>query len=292
MFTMAIGNEARAGKYTALPAILPSANVPEDIDLTSVALDCTRSLGSILSGDIFTEDAIWRDVYAFTGTLRTFYGVSSVISTWKELASTHKPHSFEIVPDSVRCMKIGNPVSHAWIHAMFTFKTELPLPATCSGFLGITPGPDGDWKIWTLRTILENFQGIGDVDVPTGVSLNGHAINDYSNGHKTNGIEGTTSFDVVIVGAGQAGLSTAGRLNALKVRNVILEANNDVGGNWTSRYESAKCILNSRSQDSKLTSFLSAYPKGIWWVTQQKINFKDSMLVNRSPSIRSIFCRG
>ena len=263
---MAIGNTAPAGHYTSLPATLPPANIPEDTDLNSVALACIGSLGSTLSGDAFTENPIWRDAYAFTGTMRTFYGVSSVTKTWEDLARTHKPHSFELVSESVRCMGLGDLIAHAWIHAMFTFKTDLPLPATCSGFLGITPGQSGGWKIWTLRTMLENFQGLGDVDVPTSASLNGHVTNGYSNGHGTSNVQEATSVDVAIVGAGQAGLSTAGRLNALKISNVILEGNSEIGSNWSSRYESAKCIHYLITTLKADMVILSAYSKGIWSV--------------------------
>jgi hypothetical protein len=111
-------------------------------------------------------------------------------------------------------------------------------------FVSLVPG-DGEkeraeWKVWMLRTILEGVAGWGDVDsmVPCAelTSTNGYV----------NGINGDEkSFDVVVVGAGQAGLSTAGRLKALGVGYVVLERHESMGDNWGSRYDSAKCEFSS-----------------------------------------------
>ena len=47
----------------------------------------------------------------------------------------------------------------------------------------------------------------------------------------------TTPVSVIIVGAGQAGLSLSARLNRLGIRSTIVEGNNRVGDNWRLRYE-------------------------------------------------------
>lgn len=51
------------------------------------------------------------------------------------------------------------------------------------------------------------------------------------------------SFGCVVVGAGFAGLSVAGRLKAMGIRSVTLEQNPDVGDNWLNRYESMRCEI-------------------------------------------------
>ena len=232
------------GDYSSLPGTLPSANVPKDLDKASVASACLSQLGNTIQRDALSEDAIWRDTYAFTGTLRTFYGPRSITDTWDKLARIHKPHSFKLVPGAILVLNFGDPVEHSWLQAMFTFETEGELPATCSGFLGITPGSEGDWKIWTLRTMLENFKGLEDVDVPPLGATNGRSMNGLSPSNGVNGghSEAEASFDVAVVGAGQAGISTAGRLNAMHISNVVLEGNDEIGGNWLSRYDSARCM--------------------------------------------------
>ncbi len=56
----------------------------------------------------------------------------------------------------------------------------------------------------------------------------------------------TARVDVVIIGAGQAGLSAAGYLKALGVQCVVLEKHKEVGDQWTDRYESlmVRCLLS------------------------------------------------
>lgn len=48
-------------------------------------------------------------------------------------------------------------------------------------------------------------------------------------------------FDCVVVGGGQAGLGTGGRLKALGISYVILEKNVEVGDSWATRYDSTRC---------------------------------------------------
>lgn len=47
-------------------------------------------------------------------------------------------------------------------------------------------------------------------------------------------------FDAVTVGAGQSGLSVGGRLQALGVSYVVIDEIQNVGDNWTSRYDSTR----------------------------------------------------
>ena len=259
-----------AGKYSTLPGRLPPANIPADVDPVAVASACVERLDRVASGDDLADDVQWRDTYSFTGTLRTFYNLDAVTTTWAKLAKLHKPHNFKLNPKAVRRFDIGAPAQHSWIQAMFTFETEGALPATCSGFIGIIREDEG-WKIWTLRTMLENFKGLENVDVPPVKAANGHLTNGHNqsdgvdavnnvnavNGvHSVNGVNGVSvndvngtstdsslDFDVVIVGGGQAGLGTAGRLSAMNVSYVVLEAGDEVGGSWLKRYDSARLHL-------------------------------------------------
>ena len=238
------------GNYSSLPAMLPPANIPDDIDLTSIASACVNQLGTALQENALTKDIIWRDNFAFTGTLRTFYGLEGVTATWKKLSELQQPHDFKLTPNSAILLKFGDPVAHSWIQAMFTFKTEGDLPQTCSGFLGITPDSQGGWKIWTIRTILEGFKGSPDVDTLEPTPADTETRNGYGLSNGTRNGELDSEFDVAVIGGGQAGLATAGRLNALGVSNIVLEANDQLGGNWMSRYDSAKRKISSTSKRS------------------------------------------
>lgn len=62
-----------------------------------------------------------------------------------------------------------------------------------------------------------------------------------ANGH-SNGTNGDLEpyFDVVVVGGGQSGLSTAGRLMALGINYVVIDSYQKIGDSWASRYDSAR----------------------------------------------------
>jgi hypothetical protein len=234
---------------TDLQGSLPTASIPDNIDHAQVAKTCVQCLSSLKPEDL-AEDALWRDLLALTGTLRTFSSPKRIIDAWTELSGLRQPASFIVIPDSSRIKRFGPKIS--FIAARFSFATESQPAARCSGLIRLVPGQDGQWKIWVLSTILEEIEGFGNPDVleisasvcnktPT-LSIDNHA----NGGTETNGlvpngyISEETRFDCIIVGGGMAGLSLAGRLKALGVSAVILERNAHIGQNWTLRYESVK----------------------------------------------------
>jgi cyclohexanone monooxygenase len=59
-------------------------------------------------------------------------------------------------------------------------------------------------------------------------------------------IEQPSSFDVVVVGAGFAGMYTLYKLRALGMSACVFEAASDVGGTWYwNRYPGARCDVES-----------------------------------------------
>ena len=60
-----------------------------------------------------------------------------------------------------------------------------------------------------------------------------------------------THFDVVVVGAGFAGMYLLHRLRGLGFSAVVLEAGDDVGGTWYwNRYPGARCDVESLDFDA------------------------------------------
>lgn len=249
-----------------LPCALPISVIPDFVDTAAVSEQFVKVLGNLNEDDL-APDAIWRDSFALTGTLRTFYSAASVMEAWRATTKTHKPSKFG---------KFGQPritrpsiPGTAWLTLGFTFETSGIPATTCSGFLYVFPTKVGMWKIWMIQTILEQLIGQPNVDVREIVvkSLREPALNGNVNGtvngacgvnsrgysKSTNNINGAGSanpnhsgspvkrdFDCVVIGGGQAGLSTAGCLGALGVSYVILEKHAAVGDSWGKRYNSTK----------------------------------------------------
>ncbi|KAL2012451.1 hypothetical protein VTN00DRAFT_5169 [Thermoascus crustaceus] len=215
-----------------LPCSLPTSNIPDEIDAVAVATSFAEQLDH-LDRNSFVLDAIWRDTFALTGTMRTFYTAGSIAAAWTELTHLRQAKSFTMNSRFARVTRHSLKV--CWIDVGFTFETASVPETTCSGFLSLVPAPDGTWKIWAMKTILERLKGQPSVDELEPVS-------NLTNGvHcQANGVGSVPHFDCVVVGAGLAGLCTAGRLKALSVSYLVIERNSQVGDNWALRYDSAK----------------------------------------------------
>lgn len=227
-----------------LPAALPICSIAQDTDVESIAALCVRRLSALRAGHL-SKDALWRDTFGLTGTMRTFYGATTIETAWNEVCTLVGAGKFSLTPDSTRIMHSG--AHSAWVHTGFTFQTSEQPATKGSGFLSIIPSRDGGWKIWVLRTILEQLEGERNVDYlePHGdrsIKSNGvaHMTNGSNGIQRTNGHSSKIDFDCVVVGAGQAGLSTGGRLQALGASYVVVDSNSRIGDNWLSRYDSTR----------------------------------------------------
>ncbi|KAK3699630.1 hypothetical protein LTR37_016366 [Vermiconidia calcicola] len=225
-----------AVSLTKHPASLPEKHIPDDIDHAKVASASLRRLEDLRIEDL-TDNAIWRDLLAFTGTLRTFFGPTLVNKVWLELSQKRQPGHLTIIPNSSRIVRLGTKV--CWVEARFSFDVIGKLPARCSGSIGLVPDSASreEWKIWLLTTILEQphgFPGVDDLRPATEAFKPALGTTD-----------GTTddlqSVDCIVVGASIAGLCMGARLHAMGLSYAVVEKQAEVGDNWLlDRYESLK----------------------------------------------------
>lgn len=215
-----------------LPANLPTHTIDDNVYLKSIATDALASLSRLVEGD-FAEQPIWRDSMALTGTFRTFYSAPKICQAWKELCWLRAVASFKLgalpavvtrVPGSEAC----------WVTVNFTFETtELPQTQNL-GSLALVPTPEGGWRIWMITTVLDQLKRHPSVD---------HlqpSVTEARPGRADLSQEGPQDFDTVVVGAGQAGLSVAGRLKALNVSYLVIDSMQKIGDNWRLRYDSTR----------------------------------------------------
>lgn len=225
-----------------LPCNLPTSYFDTDVDFESIATPIIQSLANI-DASRFATGSIWRDVLALTGSLRTFYSAQSIAKAWSETSSMREATEFHVIKGSARPLRLDKDTG--WVNVAFSFRIRGTPATTCRGSVSLILEEDGRWKIWLIRTVLEQLEGCDDVDVllPAHTATNGANGNHLTNGNHvaTNGVNGTPAhFDCVVVGAGQAGLGTAGRLQALGLSYVVLDKNAQVGDNWMTRYDSAR----------------------------------------------------
>jgi thioredoxin reductase len=229
-----------------LPCGLPVSRFDvTSLDFDAIATPLVRSLQHIDLADL-SDEPIWRDAFALTGTLRTFYSAHSIANAWSHTCASRQAGDFSLVLGSAKPTRLDKDIG--WVNVSFKFRNGATPAATCSGFLSLVLDESGKWKIWMIRTTLEQLEGCDDVDKLMPIDkLSQTTLDGVDGSHTafngTNGINHLPSsrpIDCVVVGAGQAGLGTAGRLQALGISYVVLEKHAQIGDNWMTRYDSAR----------------------------------------------------
>ena len=212
--------------FSGLPGTVPHTPIPANVDEKAII---QTILEDLFSDDptCFTEDGFWRDMLALTDNMRTFHGEVTIKNAWSDCYKLHKP-----VHSSIE-IKVCHPVVLGplqWIQALFTFDTDESPVRRCFGNMRIVYTKSNEWKLWVLGTMLEEVDGLGHPD-----KLEPVASSEDAN---TNGFRDPTGpYDVLVVGAGPAGLSVAGRLKAMGLNALTVEQNDQIGDNWLKRYE-------------------------------------------------------
>lgn len=216
--------------FEEVPGELPGDGVPEDVDLSifpNLAKEVLESLGN--GTEKLSEDALWRDFFAVTGRLRTFNGSGQIISQWSSCTAKQALNEWKM--NEARVSRL-TPTS-SWIDVTFTFVIDQEggagLKRNCFGILSFVPAAERKWKVWMLRTMLENFEGFGHPDDPSRIFTNPSSTENHP-----------SEFEAIIIGAGQCGLSLAGRLGALGIKYLLLEKENEIGYSWTGKYDSVR----------------------------------------------------
>lgn len=217
----------------SLPGSLPSQPIPSHTDAPSVVKAFAPAFTN-LRPEHFVDDAVWRDHLALTGSIRTFYSAASISTALAETSSLRQISPITVNPSSAQVVR--HPTGPAWINCQFSFDAQSPISTSCIGFASLVPdaNAEGQWKIWTLRTILQQLKGQPDAD-------------QLEPDSKVEAVDVSKTLDCVVVGAGPAGLSMAGRLKAMGLSYVCIEKNKRVGDNWKNRYESVRCKLSGRA---------------------------------------------
>lgn len=219
--------------FDDIPGSLPPDRIAFDLDLTTIPLlGIAESALNDLSSSVMDDTALWRDHLSLTGQIRTFYGGRRIKEQWAAFAHERQPREFKTSP-----ARVSRPTpSSSWIDVPFTCITSQngALVGNCSGNISLIPTEAANgWKIWMLRTMLENFEGQGHPDDPTPIFST--PVQPKMPLHSSQ-----QDVSVLIIGAGQAGLSLAGRLGALNINYFLLENQNEIGWSWTGKYDSVR----------------------------------------------------
>jgi hypothetical protein len=164
---------------------------------------------------LFCDDSYWRDLLALTWDFRTFAGRDLIVASLPGLLAEGGVTPLEIEDRDLRIEKLG-PFSET-IGAFFRFDTNA---GHCRGFVrlmvdSLTAAP----KAFTFLSSLQRL-----------INVQGRPASRAE----------TDDPEVLIIGAGHAGLGLAARLAELGISTVVTERNQKVGDNWRHRYNSLR----------------------------------------------------
>lgn len=207
------------------------AHVTEWLSRFNAAL---RAADSSALESLFIEDSHWRDLLALTWSITPHDGRRAIVDGMIRAQTRAKAHSFKLAAGRTaprRVKRVGTEV----IEAFLAFETET---GRGEGLLRLMVAePD---KVWVIMTSLEELKGHEEP-----VNERRPSGDDYSR------IFGGSNWDdmrkreqafddrepvVLVVGAGQSGLSIAARLKRLGVDTLVIDKLERVGDVWRNRY--------------------------------------------------------
>lgn len=211
--------------FDRLPGQLPPDLIHEGLRIDDLPKLTQRSLESLESSAL-SEGCLWRDWLSITGKVRTYCGAHQVAETWRTNCTPLTFSQIETFP--ARVVRPAPATSWADVQFNFTAKDSSGLVGISSGTASFIPDQHrvGDWKIWMLATMLDHFVSHGHPDSPPPGPPRSLSPSEVD------------GFSVIIVGAGQSGLSIAGRLQTLGISYVLLEQKSRVGHGWYGKYDS------------------------------------------------------
>ena len=192
-----------------------------DAELTAGRFDAAAAL--------FEDGGCWRDLTAFTWTLRTMDGRAAIADMLRATLARVRPHDWRLDGEATE----ANGAVEAWLR----FETSL---ARARAVLRLRDG-----RAWTLMTMAVELKGHEEpagerrpLGVEHGAFGRGRPTWREAREAWSASLGRTVQPEVLIVGGGQGGLALGARLKRLGVPALIVDRHPRPGDAWRSRYRS------------------------------------------------------
>jgi hypothetical protein len=209
----------------------------------------------------FLDEGYWKDLLALTWEHRIFAGSQEISGALRRAAPQMAPGNLRVSPS--RPAPIARRRStRAVIEGYFDFDTAVGL---CTAFARLVITPEGP-RAWLVLTTLQELHGFPE-------KFGAHR----PQGHGSPGENGGRNWldaaqerrrfserdpEVIVIGAGQAGLSAAARLRQLGVDALVVEKKARVGDGWRERYHSLTLHNGIAANDLPYMPFPKTWP--VW----------------------------
>ncbi|KAH6718215.1 hypothetical protein BKA61DRAFT_732541 [Leptodontidium sp. MPI-SDFR-AT-0119] len=188
--------------------------------------------------ELFLTESYWRDQLCLTWDFHTLAGPSKILSLLKTNPSRITSLSLDTSSSyrSPQSSSLNNEEVQT-VQAFLKVETDV---GSGEGFVRLVEA-EGVWKVFTLFTFLKQLRGFEEAigkKRPYGVKHGEHdSQENWADRRKIEeAFEGGEEPTVLIVGAGQSGLTVAARLKMLGIKSLIVDREDRIGDNWRSRY--------------------------------------------------------
>lgn len=193
-----------------------------------------RSRDQAELASLFADECHWRDLLAFTWNITPLQGSTAIASRLAETQARIQARNFE-VPKNRTAPREVKRVGVSVIEAIFEFETELGRGHGVVRLLAEQPD-----KAWVLMTSLEELKGHEEPinqRRPSGAAFaRTFGGENWADRRAKEQAFAEREPAVLIVGAGQAGLSVAARLRLMGVDALVVDKLPRVGDVWRTRY--------------------------------------------------------
>lgn len=178
--------------------------------------------------DLFAPECFWRDLVAFTWTLRTFEGSEAIAAMLKATLANTGPHGWSLDGEAQD--------NGGTVEAWFRFETAL---GHGRGIVRLRNG-----RCWTLLTTLQSLKGFEEPAGDRRIKGVEHQVIKGRKSWSEIRAEEVASMGVtrqpycLIVGGGQGGIALAARLKRLGVPTLVIDRHERPGDAWRRRYKS------------------------------------------------------
>ncbi|KAK7935700.1 FAD/NAD(P)-binding domain-containing protein [Apiospora marii] len=239
-------NRLEPNSFNVVPAEFPQGEFPASVEVDKIADEFIEHFNKYLGSqdhqalaDLFVEDGHWRDHLGLSWDLRGLRGKDKIR---KYLAANGK---------SLKQVSIDKSVSHfspavAPIDAFgkskcIAFALKIVTEAgTGQGYVRLIP-QDGGWKAFAVYTALRELNGFESPqgrNRPKGDENRGsHGSNNWKEARAAQSSFQESEPVVLIIGAGQGGLTSAAHLKMANVESLVIDRETRIGDNWRQRYK-------------------------------------------------------
>jgi len=219
---------------------------------------------------LFLEDGHWKDLLAFTWEHRSFSGRNAISRALEATLATAAPSQFRISPDRsspVRTRRARRDV----VEGYFDFETR---DGHGSAFVRISvpDSPTDKPLAWILLTTLQSLHGFEEKRGrfrPTGDEYARNATGrSWKDDYETRCAYADREPEVLVIGAGHAGLVAAARLSQMGVDALVVERTARVGDVWRNRYHSLTLHNELMANHLPYMSYPETWPV---WLTKDQL---------------------